>query len=201
MTKTNTDIKKLNAKQINELATTIHNNNKIRGWWDDPDRCLFAVIQLITSEVSEATEGARKGIMDDHLKHREMTEVELADSMVRTLDLGFFLGLSYEPYSANYTDKIDHMMNKIDSEVGRHGVITYAVSMLFTAYFNYKFDNKSSSRNTLEMGYNTLITTIINEAEYQGYDLWAALFEKVEYNTKRADHSRENRAKAGGKKI
>jgi hypothetical protein len=42
---------------------------------------------LIHSEVSEALEGARKGLMDSHLKHRKAEEVELADAIIRIFDL------------------------------------------------------------------------------------------------------------------
>lgn len=42
---------------------------------------------LVHSEVSEAMEGARKGLMDDKLPHRTMFEVELADTMIRIFDM------------------------------------------------------------------------------------------------------------------
>ena len=32
-------------------------------------------------------EGARKGLMDNHLKHKSMMEVELADAVIRIFDL------------------------------------------------------------------------------------------------------------------
>ena len=38
---------------------------------------------LIVSEIAEAMEGDRKNLMDDHLKHRPMLEVELADALIR----------------------------------------------------------------------------------------------------------------------
>lgn len=42
---------------------------------------------LIHSEVSEAMEGHRKGLMDDKLPHRTAIEVELADAAIRIGDL------------------------------------------------------------------------------------------------------------------
>jgi hypothetical protein len=48
---------------------------------------------LIHSEISEAMEGHRKGLMDDKLPHRLMVEVELADAMIRIADLFGALGL------------------------------------------------------------------------------------------------------------
>lgn len=101
------------------------------GWWTDLStgqplkRNKGEMIALIHSEVSEALEGARKDIMDDHLPHRKMEEVELADTIIRILD-----------YAGGF-----------------------------------------------------------------GLDVAGAMFEKLIYNTKRADHKLENRQKEGGKKI
>lgn len=41
---------------------------------------------LIVSEIAEAMEGHRKGLMDDKLPHRKMVEVELADALIRIFD-------------------------------------------------------------------------------------------------------------------
>ena len=48
---------------------------------------------LIHSEVSEAMEGDRKGLMDDKLPHRPMVEVELADAIIRAFDMAGAMGL------------------------------------------------------------------------------------------------------------
>lgn len=48
---------------------------------------------LSHSELSEAMEGHRKGLMDDKLPHRPMIEVELADAVIRIADLAGALGL------------------------------------------------------------------------------------------------------------
>ena len=42
---------------------------------------------LVHSEITEAMEGHRKGLMDDKLPNRSMLEVELADAIIRILDL------------------------------------------------------------------------------------------------------------------
>lgn len=95
---------------IETLQRKIHQGNVDAGWWTDLDtlqslaeecrirtrfgKALVAEkLALIHSEVSEAMEGARKNLMDDKLPHRKMIEVELADAVIRILDLAGALKL------------------------------------------------------------------------------------------------------------
>lgn len=77
--------------ELRELQDWCYSNSVNAGWWDnlDPnDPYVFATkLALVHSEVSEALEGGRKDLMDDHLTHRKMAEVELADAVIRILDL------------------------------------------------------------------------------------------------------------------
>jgi hypothetical protein len=63
------------------------------GWWPEidewmePRRNVAEMLCLIHSEISEAMEGHRKGLMDDKLPHRPMLEVELADAVIRIFDM------------------------------------------------------------------------------------------------------------------
>lgn len=71
---------------ITRLAGYIHSQNIKAGWWDKP-REIGTLLMLIVSEVAEAMEGDRKGLMDDKLPHHEMLHVEIADAIIRLLDL------------------------------------------------------------------------------------------------------------------
>jgi NTP pyrophosphatase (non-canonical NTP hydrolase) len=75
---------------LNELAAECHANNE--KWWRNPatgeriERNKGELLMLIVSEIAEAMEGERKDLMDTHLPHRKMVEVELADALIRIFD-------------------------------------------------------------------------------------------------------------------
>ena len=99
---------------LNTLQAIIYEDNQEVGWWDAPDwfdpdpvppsiaKALWieartpTCIALIHSELSEALEGHRKNRMDDHLPHRKNFDVELADALIRILDLAGAHGIDMD---------------------------------------------------------------------------------------------------------
>ena len=69
------------------LSLNIYTMNKANGFWDGAQDSFGQKIALVHSELSEALEADRKGLMDDKLLDREGREVELADAMIRIFDL------------------------------------------------------------------------------------------------------------------
>lgn len=84
-----------------DLQEACHGAAKAAGWWRQVDDAtcldnplLFSnKLMLVVSELGEAMEGDRKSKMDDHLPHRPMREVELADAVIRIFDLAGGFGL------------------------------------------------------------------------------------------------------------
>jgi len=87
------------ARCVSTVARVAHAQSVRSGWWHDTrtgeplERNIPEMLCLIHSEVSEAMEGYRKDLPDDHLTHRKMIEVELADALIRICDLAEGLGL------------------------------------------------------------------------------------------------------------
>lgn len=175
---------------FNKLAVEIHAENKAKGWWDNPDRCVYETLQLVNTEISEATEGERSNLPDDKLPHRKMGEVELADAVIRLLDMGGKYGWTYS--GDNYDPWIDEM----PTVAGKHLCATYVV-----CEFAHEIRLFGKHSSHLHIFYTAAINTVLRIGDDQGYDVMGALLEKREFNKTRKDHSREARAAAHGKKF
>ena len=184
---------------FNKFAKEVYEQNKLVGWWDDPNRCIYETLQLFSTEVSEATEGERKDLMDTHLSNRKMGEVELADALIRILDLGGKFSWKY------YKGVKPHCkINSVEKIAAHHLVLNMAMSDLAYALFVHDLKRRSDKFQSLRFideKYSAIINTIVYIAEKFNYDLVGAALEKFEYNKHRADHKRENRSKKHGKSF
>lgn len=125
----------MNIQEAGNLLTeACYGTAKASGWHNDPktrllrsdeeNRALFPTrIALCHSELSEALEGDRKNLMDDHLPHRKMAEVELADAVIRIFDLagamGFDLGSAIAEKLEYNARRLDHTLEHRNTEGGK----------------------------------------------------------------------------------
>lgn len=113
------------AMMLDKLATRIHLDNRVAGWWDgEPTTETYATkIALIHSEVSEMLEGLRKGTDDDHLKGELMEHVEAADVLIRLLDYcgarGIEIGLLTMLKLEYNATRADHKRENREKEGGK----------------------------------------------------------------------------------
>jgi NTP pyrophosphatase (non-canonical NTP hydrolase) len=108
---------------VQTLTEYCYGASHAAGWWVNAKTgvdtrsnpmCFSQKLMLIVSEVAEAMEGDRKGLMDDKLPHRPMREVELADALIRICDLagayGMDLGGAVEEKMAFNKVRPDHQL-------------------------------------------------------------------------------------------
>lgn len=123
----------LQVKAIRDLQGEIYIGNVEAGWWKNivtneafPQgdvTLILSKLALVHSEVSEALEGVRKNLMDDKLPHRKMIEVELADAVIRILDLcgheGLDLAGAIDEKLAYNSQRADHKIENRLKEGGK----------------------------------------------------------------------------------
>lgn len=111
---------KVMKNEINKLVEICHSDSVKAGWHTDittgqrVDSNRGEKLMLIVSELAEAMEGERKGLMDDHLPHRKMAEVELADAVIRIAD---YCGMCGYDLGGAIVEKLDYNRHRPDHKI------------------------------------------------------------------------------------
>lgn len=90
------------SKSIRQLQKEIHETAKDKGWWDGDGvgstQDIATKLLLIHSEISEATECLREDDMLVRFKgdKPEGFQIELADTIIRILDLCGYMGIDMQ---------------------------------------------------------------------------------------------------------
>ena len=182
------------SKFYNDKAVAIYAQNKEVGWWEGENNCcIYQKLQLVSTEIAEATEGARKDLMDDHLPHRKMIEVELADALIRVLDIGGRLDLVHSTLDPETRNEVVGRTDSMPTIGGKLFMINCLIFSLGLCIADGDED--------VNEAYSVLIELIVYVSHDLGCDVFTAMDEKLEYNKHRSDHKKENRTNDGGKKF
>ena len=173
-----------------ELSQQLHEFNLEKGWWDkwldDKFKRFPTAIMLVHTEFSEAVEGLRADLMDTHLPHLKMFDVEIADALIRLLDLAGALEVKL-PH--------DHVRLKRLSAALRDLEPCEQISRAVATIGHYTWSN--DPRTAIYEG----IMYCLAIAYVNKIDLRSTLEEKTLYNMMRVDHKKENRELPNGKKF
>jgi len=173
---------------LNEQAKIVHEANA--KWWVDLDtgepleRNKGELLMLCISEVVEALEGERKGLMDDHLPARRMAEVEMADTLIRLLD-----------FSGALSIHLPEIIIDVELKDNKGESLLLICDEIMDVYWTSKFSPEYLADPVI-----IAISHIYAYCARFGYDLEGAYHEKMEYNRTRKDHQIEARKADGGKR-
>lgn len=191
-----TGIVETSSELLNKYAQHIHLLN--HRWWYDESGVKLNLnfgerMQLILSEISEAMEGHRKDLMDDHLPQYKMLHAELADGVIRILDC-----VGAYNWIINY-GRIDFLISREETNIAARllNLSDFVIRLAHVVVDNN--DPRSWLKGDLVWNFIDQSIDIANNSSCP--DFWQVVYDKLCYNQTRADHQYAARKLPGGKKF
>lgn len=150
--------------------------------------------------------------MDNHLPSVPMAHAEIADVMIRALDFAGRYGWEFQPLDPNKTPaRLYEFLCMVQGDtppavkhLGLTGINCAMARSLHQRYLqvsNIPLDEEGNYKIAKPAEYDYLVYACMYMAEAEGFDLDLLVRDKLIYNKKRADHKREAREQATGKKY
>lgn len=187
------------------IQDAAHGASVNAGWWTDPNTRQAVDAEskvpeklcLCHSEISEAYEALLTNGMDDKLPNRHGFEVEMADLVIRVADLAGALNIKLGATMP--------MVQKKPENLDYAGLILIechaAISRAMEGHRKAAMDREFPQWEALEIGLARAVMLAWWGCKDLGFNLPAAIAEKMAFNAVRPDHKLENRAKDGGKRY
>ena len=184
---------------LSDLATEIHADNLAAGWWTDMasgqstlhTRNRPEMLMLAVSEIAEAALGT-DGRKDDKLPHLPMYDVELADFVIRQLDL-----IGAEVACGQVRSKFGWCPSDGYRAMSRGDRLMNLVITVASAMEHYRKGRMTAYAGDLR--YSVVQAFAIAEVDH--IDLFDIIAQKRAFNATRSDHQIANRMKEGGKRF
>jgi len=185
---------------IGDMAKIVHADNVAAGWWTDiktgasivETRNRPEMLMLMVSELGEAVDAIEVGAMDDKLPQYNGFNVELADFIIRGLDL-----FGAETNSNKYGQKLYHYDRFDVAGFSVSDVVMVLVRKIAQCMEFYRKGDTSNFVDHLWLA----ISLGRKIGSHNNTDLFEIINAKRRYNANRADHKIENRLKSDGKKF
>lgn len=207
----NADLAFRAAKSLRDAGQDGHERNVKAGWWTDMStgqklkRNVGELLMLAVSELGEVPPFPEVlSVMDDKLPMRPMHHVEIADCVIRLLDL--LGGLDVQVVGVFERVVEDYFVNARVYEKFESVDVD-----LMRVVRNLSEALEGSRKGKVQVGglfdHCKVFDVAINRAIFNlfcissKFDLVQIIIEKMRFNASREDHKIENRLKEGGKKF
>lgn len=178
---------------ITEWAKEIHENAVKHGWWET-QRSTGEVIALIHSELSEALEEARDnrpmmyvlGPNGEEIctpcyfngRKPEGIAVELADAVIRVLDMAEHVGMPLRDYNAA-RQEVESVRDVAPKIFGDFGTSIAFLHSIVSDLLRASIEGDANDTISAALG---IIAYIEEYLVYRGLDLWQVIELKHNYN-------------------